>query len=464
MSEQMYVEAFGSDDEVTFNLAVSASAEPVDIHLRTSSGEVSLSGTERPDIQVWLEVDGKRSDEKVVTASWDGRRLDVAPAKTNGRGHLLRHNATFDVRVEVPRSLLPRSGGPGIVARLNTASGEVTASELAGDIRLQSASGGLSMSRLEGQIECQTASGSIDIDAVRGLLKVSAVSGDVSLSDAILDRWEMNTVSGGISGEVVLTGAGPYRINTVSGDTDLHLGVLSGTGHPDAFTVEASTMSGDIEVDGEARKLSKRRWHIGSGLRPAGTIRVTSVSGDASLTVESTAVDGDFRSASGQWVGERWAASTEATHGQDDGPDRTDRSVHGLPERIEETVNRAIGKVDWKGIDRSIDDALSTAFGAPTRSAKPVPPTPPTPPDPRPAAPPQAPSAPPPAPAPSDGSIEPVDGTPATEPDPVEPIAPAVSEEEYRLEILRLIERGELSVEDGMARLDAPQARHQPTA
>lgn len=453
MSEQMYVEAFGSDDEVTFKLSVVESREPVEIHIGTTSGEATLHAADRTDIQVWLEIEGNSSDDKVVTATWDGRRLDIAPAKATGIGRVLRHHGNFDVRVEIPRSLLPRFGGPGIVARLNSASGELTVGELAGDIRLATASGGVSLARLDGRVECQTASGDIDVEAIRGLLKVSAVSGDISLSDAILDRWEINTVSGGISGEVVLTGTGPYRINTVSGDTELHVGVLAGNGQPDAFMVEASTMSGDIEVEGEARKLGKQRWQIGSGTNPDGTIKLTSVSGDASLTVESTMVEGDFRAAGGGWIGQPWDGGGEPAAGEDTGRGRTDRNDRDIGGRIEQTVNRAIGKVDWKGIDRSIDDALSNAFGGGTRSAEPAPPPAPT--TPRPPAPPSAPSA------PAAPFAEPAAGTSAVKPDP---IGPAVSEEERRLEILRQIERGELSVEDGMAQLDAPRGRDQPDA
>lgn len=456
MSEQMYVEAFGSDDEVTFKLNVAETGEPVQIHLSTASGEATLHATNRTDIQVWLEVEGNASDDKVVTATWDGRRLDVAPAKVSGSGRVLRHHDSFDVRVEIPRSLLPRFGGPGIVARLNSASGELTVGEVAGDIRLATASGGLSLARLDGRIECRTASGDVDAQAVRGMLKVSSVSGEVSLSEAILDRWEINTVSGDVSGEVVLAGTGPYRLNTVSGDTDLRLGVLSGNGQPDAFTVEASTMSGDVDVDGESRKLGKRRWHIGSGANPVGTVKLTSVSGDASLTIESAVVQDDFRMAGGRWASQPWngEAEPEPDPGSDKG--QTDQADDHFGERIEETINRSIGKVDWKGIDRTIDGALTTAFGGREPAPVPTAPVPPSPPQaPQPPAAPQEPSA---YTAPfgeaaaTSGSVKP------------DPVAAVPSEEDRRLEILRRIERGELSVEEGMAQLDAHGSRARPDA
>ncbi len=455
MSEQMYIEAFGDDDEITFQLKASPTGSPHEFHLSSTSGEVSLHATDRSDIQVWLEVEGSSSEDKIVTASWDGHRLDVAPAKVNGLGRVLRHHGGFDVRVEIPRSLLPRFGGPGIVARLHSASGELTVGELAGDIRLGSASGDLSVAHLDGRVECQTASGEVDLENVRGLLKVSTVSGEVSLSEAILDRWEITTVSGGVTGEVVLSGTGPYRLNTVSGDTELLFGMLSGNGQPDAFTVESSSMSGDVEIEGMSRKLGRRRWQIGSGTDPAGTIKLTSVSGDASLTVESSAIDGDFRAAGGRWVSQSWDGPTDAGPGSGFNLDDAKASPADLNigAGIEESVSRAVGKVDWKGIDASVRDALDSAFGAtrgragetrPTvASTPPVAPQPPT--TPEPPAPPEI--------VKDDQLTGPGEASPST--------ASLMTEEERRLDILRRVERGELSIEDGMAQLDSPTASGQ---
>lgn len=462
MSEQMYIEAFGNDDEITFQLKANPSGSPHEFHLSSTSGEVSLHATDRSDIQVWLEVEGSSSEDKIVTASWDGHRLDVAPAKTSGLGRVLRHHGGFDIRVEIPRSLLPRFGGPGIVARLHSASGELTVGELAGDIRLGSASGGLSVAHLDGRVECQTASGDVELENVRGLLKVSTVSGEVSLSDAILDRWEITTVSGGVTGEVVLSGTGPYRLNTVSGDTELLFGMLSGKGQPDAFTVESSSMSGDVEIEGMSRKLGRRRWQIGSGTNPAGTIKLTSVSGDSSLTVESSAIDGDFRAAGGRWLSQSWDGPTDAGPGSGSDSDsdsdsgsgfdlddaRTSQADLTIGAGIEESVSRAVGKVDWKGIDASVRDALDSAFGAPRgRAGETRPSVAPTPP-----VAPQPPMAPEPPAPPETVKDDQLTGPDEASPDTASP----TTEEERRLDVLRRIERGELSVEDGMAQLDSP--------
>lgn len=452
MSEQMYIEAFGDDDEITFQLKANPTGSPHEFHLSSTSGEVSLQATDRPDIQVWLEIEGSSSDDKIVTASWDGHRLDVAPAKTSGLGRVLRHHSGFDVRVEIPRSLLPRFGGPGIVARLHSASGELTVGKLAGDIRLGTASGGLSVAHLDGRLECQSVSGDVDLEHIRGLLKVSTVSGEVSLSDAILDRWEITTVSGGVTGEVVLSGTGPYRLNTVSGDTELLFGLLSGDRQPDAFTVESTSMSGDVEIEGMSRKLGRRRWQIGTGVNPAGTIKLTSVSGGASLTVESSTIDGDFRAAGGRWASQSWDAPTDP--GPDSGSDfktdlddaQTSHTDLDVGSGIEESVNRAVGKVDWRGIDASVRDVLDTAFRAPRgRSGETRPTVAPTPP--------MAPEPPePPETIKDDQSAD-----PAVSLDTASPM----TEEERRLDILRRIERGELSVEDGMAQLDSPMGSGQ---
>ena len=251
---------------------------------------------------------------------------------------------------------------------------------------MTTASGDLTLDHLAGRIDGKSASGDIVIESPRGQLRVSTASGDVTLVEAILDRCELTTVSGSLDGTVVLAGTGPYRLNTVSGDAELQLGVLSGSGQPDAFTLESSSMSGDLEVDGVARKLGRRRWHIGTGTEPAGTIRLTSVSGDASVRVEPATIDGDLIVPSGPWPGGDWPIDRP----DDERPKGRDPEPGDLSERISTSVDSAVGKVDWAGIDATIDHALDTAFrwprrpepasAPPTVPAAPQPPTPPAPP------------------------------------------------------------------------------------
>jgi hypothetical protein len=457
VAEQVHVELFGDDEEMTFHLNVPEMTEPVEIHVDTTSGEASLHATDRRDIQVWLEVESGSSEDKVVTATWDGRRLDVAPARGTGLGSMPRHHASFNVRVEIPRTLLPRFGGPGIVARLNSASGEVTVGSVAGDIRVATASGDLTLDDVLGRIDCKSASGDVAIESLRGQLRVSTVSGDVTIEEAILDRWEINTVSGSVDGAIVMAGTGPYRLNTVSGDAELRLGILSASGRPDAFTVEFSSMSGDLEIEGTARKLGRRRWQIGPGAESAATIRLNSVSGDASITVEPAAIDGVVEASTGSWPGDEWGS--DGADGEDHSKDDIDSG--DLTDRITSSIESTIGKVHWAGIEATIDQAMNAAFPR-RRRPDPMPPAPPAPPAPTMPTAPKAPVA----------SAQPVDVVTGRAPFPGSPSEAGSSEraatarpeatpriedtaDASRLDILRRIERGELSVEDGMAQLDA---------
>ncbi len=445
MSEQMHVEVFGDDEDVTFNLNAKDATQPIEIHVGSTSGETTLHATSRDDIQVWLEINGRAAHQPVVTANWDGTRLNIQPARGSGIGRIMRGSPGFDVRIEVPRSLMPKRGGRGIVARLTSASGEINVGELAGDLRLTTASGDLTLGEVAGLVECHSASGDVLIHQITGQLRVNTARGDVAIEEAILDRWEINTVSGSVESGTVLSGTGPYRVNTVSGDAELRLGVLSVAGRPDAFTLESTTMSGDLEVDGVARKLGRRRWHLGAGEHPSASVRLTSVSGDASVMVEPAAIDGDPAIAMGSWSGKAWA--TDA--GGSDRPASADPALDHVEAEAGTDFATAMGKVDWAGIDQSVNEAIDSAFG---RSGD-MPPAPAAPNVPATPAAPVAPTAPaaPVSPAPPmKGDLLATDGGTATMPHS----SGDLSEEQRRLDILRRIERGELSVEDGMAQLD----------
>ena len=436
MSEQIHVEVFGDDEKMTFNVAAPEPGQPVELHVQTTSGEIFAQATDRQDIQVWLEITGRSAHQPVVTATWDGRRLDISPAKSFGAGRVFRNSPGFDVRVEIPERLVSVDRD-GVTARLLSASGEITAGRLSGDIRVTTASGDLTLDHLTGRIDCKSASGDIVLGSPRGQLRVATASGDVTLVEAILARWELNTVSGSVDGSTVLAGTGPYRLNTVSGDAELRLGMLSGPGRPEAFTIESSSMSGDLEVEGAARKLGRRRWHIGAGSEPAATIRLTSVSGDISIMADSAAFDGDVDLSTGPWAGGDW----EHDHPDDDTGLRRDEDLGDLANRITSSVDSAMGKVDWRGIDRTVDRALASAFGARRPPTAPVTPA--------------SPVGPSPIATPFDELASVPDETKPAAVKPDKADAPQ-SDEERRLDILRRIERGELSVEEGMAQLDGP--------
>ena len=451
MSEQMHVEVFGDDEEVTFNFNAKDATRPIEIHVDSTSGETTLHATSRDDIQVWLEITGRSAHYPVVTANWDGSRLNIKPARGAGISRILRGSPGFDVRIEVPRSLMPKRGGRGIVARLASASGEINVGELTGNLRLTTASGDLTLGDVAGLVECHSASGDISIHQITGQLRVNTASGDVSIGEAILDRWEVNTVSGSVDNGTVLTGTGPYRINTVSGDAELRLGVLSMAERPDAYMLESTTLSGDLEVEGFVRKLGKRRWHLGAGEHPSASVRLNSVSGDASVTVEPASIDVDLALVNGAWNGSAWNKETESART----PDR-DATREGSEADEETDFATAMNEVDWAGIDQSVNKAIDSTFG---RSVG----MPPAPAAPALSAPPNSPAAPvaPPTPATPAAPVAPI--PPVKNDDLVSdgdatlmPQFPPGMSDERRLDILRRIERGELSVEEGMAQLDGP--------
>jgi hypothetical protein len=102
---------------------------------------------------------------------------------------------------------------------------------------------------------------------------------------------DIHTASGDVLFDAMLTGDGPFRVQTVSGDVRLALRhSTAGGDEPDA-TLAFHTVSGDAHVTQPFRKTSRRHWQAGSGDRGP-RIDVTTVSGD--LVAGLAAVKSDF--------------------------------------------------------------------------------------------------------------------------------------------------------------------------
>ena len=126
-----------------------------------------------------------------------------------------------------------------------------------------------------------TVSGNIDLTGAHGDISANSVSGDITLDRLHATSVRVNTVSGDIDvGVDELTGTGDFNFHSVSGDIQLNV--------PRAFGAELSmsTVSGNIDSDfpitlGNGR-MSRRRVNarIGAGGR---RLDVSTVSGDLKI-------------------------------------------------------------------------------------------------------------------------------------------------------------------------------------
>ena len=89
----------------------------------------------------------------------------------------------------------------------------------------------------------------------------------------------IQTANGDILLDALLTGDGPFRAQTASGDVRLTLRRPTAGADEPAATLTFHTVSGDAHVTQPFRKTDRRLWQAGAGDRGP-RIDVTTVSGD----------------------------------------------------------------------------------------------------------------------------------------------------------------------------------------
>ena len=326
-----------SIDEI---LPVSDPGAPIEISIENRSGDIRVRGTNRDDIRVRAEKHGNRSsaayqearfriesNNNVVTiapiftdgggagpnvsvdldldlgemmrgvfggrlpgdvdpgeierATRQAERADRAASRQERRGRRGRgfgifwnsNDVSYEIELEVPRELEYR-------LRINTMAGDVEVGEMTGSLDLNTASGDMTVTQLTGDLRFNSASGNLTLTQALGQLTANSASGDLEIEGSAFNATTINTVSGDIRLDAVLTGTGPYTIESVSGDIELALAALSpATGADRELAVTFRSMSGDANVDGAFQSRGGRRWTTG-GSEAGPTVAVKTVSGD----------------------------------------------------------------------------------------------------------------------------------------------------------------------------------------
>ncbi len=150
---------------------------------------------------------------------------------------------TIDYEIEVPERT---------EARVETGSGDVEVSGIAGPLRVSTGSGDVKLEGIGGEAEVRTGSGDVIAERIGGDLSVTTGSGDVGVREVRGDT-EIRTGSGDIratevDGDLTITtGSGDLGLNEVGGD------------------IEVRTGSGDIAVDSVLGDGKTWRLRTGSG-------------------------------------------------------------------------------------------------------------------------------------------------------------------------------------------------------
>lgn len=163
---------------------------------------------------------------------------------------------------------------------VETGSGDVRLSDVAGPLHLKSTSGDIQLrDGAATSADVETTSGEIDLRGVAGALNLHSTSGDIDIRDARDGLLTISTSSASVTYEGSLAD-GNHSVAAVSGDVTLRL--------PDdsSFTLQASTVSGDLSLD------SFERQSVQSGRRE---LNATVGAGRSRLTIETTSGDVEVR-------------------------------------------------------------------------------------------------------------------------------------------------------------------------
>src|SRR5215218_7960616 len=248
-----------------------------ELMLRVQTGQVDIRATDGESARV-RDLDGLDLEERFTIERLDGR-LVMRP----------RDRLTFDF------GFVRRGRGGGRLAvdlpttatiSVDTASGDVRAFAVRGDQRYRTASGSIDLTDASGTIGIDAVSGSANVRGIGDIdLSGRLVSGDLRLDGGRLRSVALATTSGDLRLRAPLEGAGPYSLETVSGDVE----VVAGS---QGLRIEGRTLTGQIASN------DRRASDSGAGLRAlvvgagGAPLNFKSISGDLRVTASTPAAGG----------------------------------------------------------------------------------------------------------------------------------------------------------------------------
>ena len=284
--------AAGAAHASTFHEQVAADPRG-EVDVSNVSGNIIISGWDRPEVSVTADLPSDSQRVKVITGRGH-TRVCVSYGDSNGCNSTGWSGDTGSVRLQIQ---VPRQSQLDVSA----VSADINSRSVSGAQRLQTVSGDINAELGSGDDEVNSVSGTVTLQGSGqdGTLHAASVSGDLRVMN-VAGQLEARTVNGTLTAE--LTTARLVRLNTTSGDIELSARLASGA------TVETETVSGDQRLNVaaaagysyEAKSFSgditncfgqrSERSQYGPGDRLEGTrgggagqVRIQSMSGDVHL-------------------------------------------------------------------------------------------------------------------------------------------------------------------------------------
>jgi hypothetical protein len=239
------------------------------LNVRLVAGTVAvLASDDKPSVVV-SELSGRpivvSHEDGVLTVayeslSWEGLLGFLKPRKDS-----------VAITITVPADCPTQFGVLSATAVVSGLSAGASVRNLSGEITLDG---------VTGDVDAETMSGELAACDVDGSIRIKSMSGGVTVAGGLIDSLDASTMSGQVTADFALRGAGNVHVSTMSGDVTLRLPADS-----DA-RVHMHSTSGAVRTEFETLRTIKApasravSGNVGAG---AGHVSVTTMSGAITL-------------------------------------------------------------------------------------------------------------------------------------------------------------------------------------
>jgi DUF4097 and DUF4098 domain-containing protein YvlB len=274
----MMLVAAPAQQETDTTIAVDPRAR---LRMEDVRGDIVIHTWTRPEMRVHASdvEDGRLR----VSASGPTVSVSVEPAL--GRWN---HRGSADFELTIPATMSISLSGPNGDVHIDGTQGEVSIETMSGDIVLNGGTGIVSIHTVSGDVsitgarartEVHATSGDLQLSQITGDLIAQTINGDVSLRQIDATSVEASTVSGDLNYEGTVKDGGRYSLTSHSGDVTFAMPPGAGA------IIGVNTFSGEFNTDIPVQLTEQRRgqrfsFTLGSG---GARIELQSFSGDIHL-------------------------------------------------------------------------------------------------------------------------------------------------------------------------------------
>lgn len=251
-----------------------------ELSVHNVAGEILVRGWDRDEVYVIAEP-GDSFERLEITGDRNSLSIRVRVDEDDD------HVDETDLRLQVPHA---------VALAINAVSGDIEAAGLSGPLDLQTVSGDVELAGESPRLKLHTVSGDIEVSAPSSDTDLTSVSGDIR-ARRLTGRLIAETVSGSV--DVAVTDARTVEAQSVSGDIELELELvhnadvsaqtLSGDAvlrlpRTASFTATMKTFSGDLRVQGfDERPRRGETRHRLSANGGGADVDLNSFSGDVEV-------------------------------------------------------------------------------------------------------------------------------------------------------------------------------------